>query len=115
MLREVDGEADAALIEPTGEVEQKLPSRACERQLSKLFENDQLEPRQRAARSRPGGIETATKPMSRQRGRIEKPVASHWPFRCGKQHPIECRLTFYNAESAGRPISLATSVAGNGR
>src|SRR3546814_4897129 len=45
--REVRGEDDAgALIKLADEVEQQLPSRACERQISKLVEHDQVEPRQ---------------------------------------------------------------------
>src|SRR3546814_230123 len=45
--REVLGDDDAgALIKLADEVEQQLPSRACERQISKLVEHDQVEPRQ---------------------------------------------------------------------
>src|SRR3546814_14334063 len=45
--REVRGDDDAgALIKLADEVEQQLPSRACERQISKLVEHDQVEPRQ---------------------------------------------------------------------
>src|SRR3546814_11070446 len=45
--REVRGDGDAgALIKLADEVEQQLPSRACERQISKLVEHDQVEPRQ---------------------------------------------------------------------
>lgn len=45
--REVRGDDDAgALIKLADEVEQQLPSRACERQISKLVEHDQAEPRQ---------------------------------------------------------------------
>src|SRR3546814_2117522 len=45
--REVRGDDDAgALIKLDDEVEQQLPSRACERQISKLVEHDQVAPRQ---------------------------------------------------------------------
>lgn len=45
--REVRGDDDAgAFIKLADEAERQLPSRACERQISKLVEHDQVEPRQ---------------------------------------------------------------------